>query len=85
MFNRTGRRRDRTQDTAIKSDSKENGAVWWENAALREAAFGNLREARQSAAAGLLLAPQSQGVSVEAALAYAMTGDSVNAQTMRKT
>ena len=67
--------------SAIRADSKENGAIWWENAALREAAFGNLTEARQAAAAGLKLAPASQGVGVEAALAYAMAGDTPQAQS----
>ena len=65
----------RSVDSAIRADSKENGAIWLENAALREAAFGNLSEARQTAADGLKLVPTSQGVQVEAALAYAMTGD----------
>ena len=57
------------------------GAIWWENAALREAAFGNLTEARQAAAAALKLAPASQGVGVEAALAYAMAGDTPQAES----
>ena len=39
----------------MRADSKENGAIWWENAALREAAFGNFREARQAATTGLKL------------------------------
>jgi hypothetical protein len=58
--------------------------VWWENAALREAAFGNLAEARQAAAAGLKLYPASQGVGVgaEAALAYAIVGDTTRAQAL---
>jgi hypothetical protein len=71
----------RSVDSAIRADSKENGAIWWENAALREAAFGNLTEARQAAAAALKLAPASQGVGVEAALAYAMAGDTPQAQS----
>ena len=49
-------------DSAVRADSKENGAIWWENAALREAAFGNAAEAQQAAAAGLKLDPASQGV-----------------------
>jgi hypothetical protein len=69
-------------DSAIRADSKETGAIWWENAALREAAFGNLAEARQAAAAGLKLDPASQAVGVEAALAYAMTGDTARAQSL---
>jgi len=65
----------RSVDSAIRNDSKEAGALWWESAALREAAFGNLAEARQAAAAGMKLFPSSQGVLVQAALAYGMTGD----------
>jgi tetratricopeptide (TPR) repeat protein len=67
-------------EAAIKSDNKENGAVWWENAALREAAFGNHREARQAAARGLKLAPDAQSVKVEAALSFAMSDDTAQAK-----
>ncbi len=69
-------------DSAIRSDSKENGAVWQEDAALREAAFGNPTQARRTAAAGLKLYPASQGVQVEAALAFAMAGDAVPAESL---
>ena len=31
----------RAVDSAIRADSKENGAIWQANAALRQAAFGN--------------------------------------------
>ncbi len=62
-------------DSAIHNDSKENGAIWWENAALREAAFGNTTEARKAATEGLKLASTSQGVGVEAALALALASD----------
>jgi len=72
----------RAVDSAIKADSKESGATWWTNAALREAAFGNLAEARKDADAGLKLAPASQGVQTEAALAYAMIGDAAKAQPL---
>jgi DNA-binding winged helix-turn-helix (wHTH) protein/tetratricopeptide (TPR) repeat protein len=72
----------RSVDSAIHADSKETGAIVWENAALREAAFGNFTEARQEAAEGLKLAPASQGVLVEAALAYAMTGDAARSSAM---
>ncbi len=69
-------------DSAIRADSKESGAIWQENAALREAAFGNAPEARQAAAEGLKLAPTSQGVQVEAALAFAMAGDAARAESL---
>jgi len=69
-------------DSAIRADSKENGAIWQENAALREAAFGNPAEAKQAAAQALKLAPTSQGVEVEAALAFAMAGDAARAESL---
>jgi eukaryotic-like serine/threonine-protein kinase len=72
----------RAVDSATRADSKENGAIYWENSALREAAFGNLREARQAAAAGLKVAPDSKAVKVEAALAYAMAGDAARAESL---
>ena len=64
----------RAVDSAIHADSKETGAIWLENAAIREAAFGNIAAARQAAAAGRKLDPESAGVSAEAALAFAMVG-----------
>jgi eukaryotic-like serine/threonine-protein kinase len=72
----------RSVDSAIRADSKETGAIWLENSALREAAFGNLSYARQVAAEGLKLVPTSQSVKVEAALAYAMAGDRTRAQSL---
>jgi tetratricopeptide (TPR) repeat protein len=72
----------RTVDSAIRADSKENGAIFQENAALREAAFGNAAEAKQAGAEALKLVPTSQGVEVEAALAFAMAGDAARAEPM---
>jgi len=69
-------------DSAIRADSQETGAVWQENAALREAAFGNVSKAKQSATDGWKLFPTSQAVNVEAALAYAMAGDAAKAQSL---
>src|SRR5208283_3663098 len=68
--------------SAIRADSKENGAIWQGNAALREAAHGNATEARQSAAEALKLVPTSQGVEVETALALAMAGDMARAESL---
>ena len=62
-------------DSAIHADSKETGAIWLENSALREGAFGSLTQAKQAAEAGLKLVPASQGVAVEAALAFAIAAD----------
>ena len=72
----------RAVDSAIRADSQESGAIWQANAALRQAAYGNTAEARQSAARALKLAPASKGVEVEAALAFAMTGDTTRAESL---
>jgi serine/threonine protein kinase len=69
-------------DSAIKADNKENGAIYLANAALQEAAYGSIQEARQSAAAALKLAPASPGATAEAALALAMTGDAARAESL---
>src|ERR1700690_725602 len=72
----------RAVDSAIRADSKETGAVWEANASLLEAAYGNATEARDLAAEGLKLAPASQGVEAEAALAFAMAGDAKRAESL---
>jgi len=72
----------RSVDSAIRADSKEAGAIWLENSALREAAFGNMADAKQAAAEGLKLVPTSQGIEVEAALAFAMAGDVARAESL---
>jgi eukaryotic-like serine/threonine-protein kinase len=72
----------RAVDSALRTDNKEGGANWQAYAATREAAFGNATEARQSAAAALKLAPTSKGVEVEAALAFAMAGDTARAESL---
>jgi len=80
-----GKARDwtrRSVDSAIRADSKETGAVWREDSAIREAAFGNPREAQHAAAVGYKLYPASQGVEAEAALAYAMAGDTARAESL---
>jgi serine/threonine protein kinase/tetratricopeptide (TPR) repeat protein len=72
----------RAVDSAVRTDSKENGAIWQAIAAQREAVYGSPAEARQSAAEALKLDPTSQGVEVEAALAFAMAGDTARADSM---
>jgi DNA-binding winged helix-turn-helix (wHTH) protein/tetratricopeptide (TPR) repeat protein len=69
-------------DSAVRADSKEAGAIWQENAAITQAAYGHPAEARQLAAEALKLAPTSQGVEVEAALAFAMAGDTARGESM---
>ena len=68
-------------DAAVRADSKESGAIFQANAALEQAAYGNATEAGQSAAEALKLVPTSQGVEVEAALAFAMAGDTARAES----
>jgi len=80
-----GKARDLTKravDSSIRADSKENGAIWQAIAAQREAAYSNATEARQSAAEALKMAPASQGVESEAALAFAMAGDTARAESL---
>jgi len=72
----------RAVDSAIRADSREDGAIWQANAALRLAAYGNAAEARQSAAEALKIAPTSQGAQSEAALAFAMAGDMARAGSL---
>ena len=72
----------RAMESAIRVDSKESGAIWLANAALRQAAFGNAAEARKAAAKALKLAPASQGTEVEAALAFAMSDDAPRAESL---
>ena len=72
----------RSVDSAIRADSRETGAFWLEAAALREAGFGNLRQAKQSAEDGLKLVPTSRGVKVEASLSFAMAGNTTRAELL---
>jgi eukaryotic-like serine/threonine-protein kinase len=74
----------RSVDSARLVDDKETAALTEENAALREAAFGDAKESAQAAAAGLKLAPTSAAVQAEAALAFATVGDSVRAGALAK-
>jgi serine/threonine protein kinase/tetratricopeptide (TPR) repeat protein len=73
----------RAVNSAIRADSKENGAIYLANAALQQAAYGNAAESEHSAAEALKLAPASQGVGAEAALALAMAGgDTARAESV---
>ena len=72
----------RAVDSAIQADSKEAGAIFPANAAIRQAAFGNPSEARRATAEALKLAPASPSVESEAARAFAMAGDPVRADSL---
>ncbi|MGA2901481.1 MAG: protein kinase, partial [Candidatus Acidiferrales bacterium] len=72
----------RSVESAIKADSKESGAIWQANEAVQQAAYGSSADAKQSATEALKLAPASQGVQLETALAFAMAGDATRAEAM---
>jgi len=69
-------------ERARRSDEKEPAALWHANAAIREALFGNAEAARQNAGAAAALAPGSHDAEAQAALAYALAGDAVHAQSL---
>jgi len=72
----------RAVGSAINADSKESGAIWQAIAAQREAVFGYTDRARSAAAEALKLAPTSPSAEIEAALAYAMAGDSTHTDSL---
>jgi len=72
----------RAVNSAIQADSKETGAADLAVAAQWEAAYGNASKAQQSAAQALKLAPASQGVESESALAFAMAGNTARAEAL---
>src|SRR5205823_3072690 len=72
----------RVVDSDVRADNKETGAIYLAIAAQREAAHGNAVEARQTAAEALKLAQTSQGAESEAALAFAIAGDTARAESL---
>ncbi len=72
----------RAVESAAQADNKENGALWQADAALQQTAYGYPAEARLTAAEALKLAPKSQGVEIEVALAFAMAGDTLRAESL---
>ncbi len=68
--------------SAVRNGHKESAAIWQANAALREAGFGNTNESRRIADEALQLLPTGQAVELEAALALAMTGDTVRSTSL---
>jgi eukaryotic-like serine/threonine-protein kinase len=72
----------RAVDSAVRNGSKEAGALWQENAALREAEFGNAQIAKQDVAAALALSPGGRTVKVLGALALARVGETARAKSM---
>jgi ATP/maltotriose-dependent transcriptional regulator MalT len=81
-FGRLANARDFTRrafESARRADAQETAALWRANAALREAEFGNMVEARREALAALALVPGKDVRSV-AALTLARTGDAAHAR-----
>ena len=72
----------RAVESARRTDRKEAAALWQANAAIREALFGNADAARQNAGRAVALAPGSDDVESQAALAYALAGDTAHAQLL---
>jgi serine/threonine protein kinase/tetratricopeptide (TPR) repeat protein len=62
-------------DSAQRNEAKEVAAGYEADAAVREAEFGNLTEARRLATSALALFPGGQGVRLQAATALALIGD----------
>ena len=71
----------RAVDSAVRADSKEAGASWQVNAALREAELGNAALAKQGVAAALALAP-GRDVKTVAALTLARIGEAPRAKAL---
>ena len=61
---RLGKARELTRqsvDSAVRADSKETGAIWLENAALREAAFGNADGCQANSSRGIKAGSSQSG------------------------
>ena len=83
-FGHLTRARDLTRravDAAVRADSKESGAIWQGNGALREAEFGNSAVAKQKIDAALTLAP-GRDVKVLAAFTLARVGEAARAKAL---
>jgi eukaryotic-like serine/threonine-protein kinase len=69
-------------DSALRAENKEAGAIWEAIAAQREASYGHAADSLQAASDALELAPASQVVGSEAALAFALAGDTARAESL---
>jgi ATP/maltotriose-dependent transcriptional regulator MalT len=68
-------------ELAKRNDANETAAIWQAYAALREAEFGNVNQARQAATSALTLAP-GRDVQTIAALVLALVGNTVQARKL---
>ena len=73
----------RAVEVAQNAQLTEPAAIWQGMAALREAVYGNLEEARKDADKVLDLAPKSRDAQILAILVLTRVGDVRRAQTMR--
>ncbi len=72
--------------TAAKSaNNNENASLWQANAALVQAGMGNSAKAPELAEDAVKLSPDSPGVEIEAALAFALSGDARRAEGATRT
>ena len=74
----------RAVDSAVRADRKETGAIWEAIAAQREATYGNPAEGRRFATVALRLAPHSEAVELQTALAFALAGDTARAEALAR-
>lgn len=72
----------RAAESAQSAQLSEPAAIWQGIAALREAVYGNLDEARKDADKSLLTAPNSRDAQILAALVLTRVGDSRRARSM---
>jgi len=69
-------------DSAEHAGRMENSSSFLMDGALREAAYGNLPEARQAATLALSQVPLGQNAGAKGALALALSGDTTQAQSI---
>jgi serine/threonine protein kinase/tetratricopeptide (TPR) repeat protein len=74
----------RAADSAMRADQKETAVQLVADAGLQQAAYGKVAEARRSATEALKRAPTSTYVWMEAALAFAMTGDTARSESLAR-
>jgi tetratricopeptide (TPR) repeat protein len=71
----------RAVESAIRADSKETGALWQLNAAMREAELGNAVSAKEDVVGALALS-SGRDVKIGAALTLARIGDALRAKAL---
>jgi eukaryotic-like serine/threonine-protein kinase len=73
---------NRAVDSALRAGNHDGAALWQAIAAQWQGAYGNAAEARQSAEKAVRLAPATPEAETEAALAFAMAGDTERAESL---